>query len=67
MEQRRFGLTPRELPVVGVGSWYFDDGAPPVAVAELRDALHLGMTRIDTAADSQATSAQGADTDDPPE
>lgn len=49
MEQRRFGLTEREVPVVGQGTWYLDDAPRPVAIAALRTGLHLGMTHIDTA------------------
>jgi diketogulonate reductase-like aldo/keto reductase len=49
MERRRFGPTQREVPVVGQGTWYLDDGPRPVAIAALRAGLHLGMTHIDTA------------------
>jgi len=49
MEQRGFGLTQREVPVVGQGTWYIDDGPRPVAIAALRAGLDLGMTHIDTA------------------
>ena len=49
MEQRRFGLTQREIPVVGQGTWYLDDEPRPVAIAALRAGLELGMTHIDTA------------------
>ncbi|MGE0060233.1 MAG: aldo/keto reductase, partial [Dehalococcoidia bacterium] len=49
MEQRRFGLTQREVPVVGQGTWYLDDAPGPVAIAALRTGLDLGMTHIDTA------------------
>lgn len=49
MERRPFGRVPRELPVVGQGSWYIDDAHRPTAVAALRPGLDLGMTHIDTA------------------
>jgi diketogulonate reductase-like aldo/keto reductase len=49
MERRRFGLTQREVPVVGQGTWYLDEGPRPVAIAALRAGLDLGMTHIDTA------------------
>jgi diketogulonate reductase-like aldo/keto reductase len=47
--KQRFGLTQREVPMVGQGTWYPDDGPHPVAVAALRAGLHLGMTQIDKA------------------
>ena len=49
MEQRRFGVTHRDVPVVGQGTWYLDDRPRPVATAALRAGLDLGMTHIDTA------------------
>ena len=49
MERRPFGHVPRELPVVGQGSWYIDDAHRPTAVAALRRGFDLGMTHIDTA------------------
>lgn len=49
MEQRRFGLTQREVPVVGQGTWYLDDEPRPLAIAALRAGLDLAMTHIDTA------------------
>lgn len=49
MEQRRFGLTQHEIPVVGQGTWYLDDGPGRVAIAALRAGLDLGMAHIDTA------------------
>jgi hypothetical protein len=49
MEQRRFGVTPLDVPVVGQGTWYLDDRPRPVAIAALRAGLDLGMTHIDTA------------------
>jgi diketogulonate reductase-like aldo/keto reductase len=49
MEQRPFGLTQRQVPVAGQGTWYLDHGPRPLAVAALRAGLDLGMTHIDTA------------------
>ena len=48
MDLHRFGNTPREVPVVGQGTWYNDDD-PAAALAALRKGLGLGMTHIDTA------------------
>jgi diketogulonate reductase-like aldo/keto reductase len=49
MERRPFGLAPREVAVIGQGTWYIDDAHRPAAVAALRCGLDLGMTHIDTA------------------
>jgi diketogulonate reductase-like aldo/keto reductase len=49
MELRRFGLTQREVPVVGQGTWYLDDAPRSGALAALQAGLDLGMTHIDTA------------------
>ncbi|KQP10358.1 oxidoreductase [Methylobacterium sp. Leaf99] len=49
MEQRPFGLVPREVAVIGQGTWYIDDAHRPTAVDALRRGLDLGMTHIDTA------------------
>ena len=49
MEQRNFGLTKRAVPVVGQGTWRFDDVARDVAIRALHTGLDLGMTHIDTA------------------
>ena len=49
MERRPFGPVPREVPVIGQGTWYIDDAHRPTAVAALRRGLDLGMTHIDTA------------------
>lgn len=49
MERRQFGPMPREVPVIGQGTWYIDDAHRPSAVAALRRGLDLGMTHIDTA------------------
>src|SRR5579883_1199837 len=49
METRPFGPVPRDIPVIGQGTWYIDDADRPTAVAALRRGLDLGMTHIDTA------------------
>ena len=49
MEQRRFGPTRREVPVIGQGTWYSEADERREAVAALRAGLDLGMTHIDTA------------------
>jgi len=49
MERRPFGLVPREVPVIGQGTWYIDAAHRPTAVAALRRGLDDGMTHIDTA------------------
>jgi diketogulonate reductase-like aldo/keto reductase len=48
-ERRRFGSMPRDVPVIGQGSWYIDDAHRPTAIAALRRGLDLGMSHIDTA------------------
>ncbi|ACS43740.1 aldo/keto reductase [Methylorubrum extorquens] len=49
MERRPFGPGPREVAVIGQGTWYIDDAHRPSAVTALRRGLDLGMTHIDTA------------------
>jgi len=50
MEFRRFGPTKRQVPVIGQGTWYIDNGGDPAtAIAALQLGLDLGMTHIDTA------------------
>ena len=49
MEQRTFGPMPREVPVIGQGTWNIEDGDRTAAIAALRRGLDLGMTHIDTA------------------
>ncbi|NUZ04654.1 aldo/keto reductase [Piscinibacter koreensis] len=49
MQRRPFGTAPREVAVIGQGTWYIDDAHRPTAVAALRRGLDLGMTHIDTA------------------
>jgi len=48
MKRRPFGPVPREIAVIGQGTWYIDDAHRPTAVATLRPGLDLGMTHIDT-------------------
>ncbi|MFE7844845.1 aldo/keto reductase [Microbacterium sp. NPDC057407] len=49
MERRAFGPLPRDVPIIGQGTWYIDDAHRPTAVAALRHGLDLGMTHVDTA------------------
>ncbi|HVI29980.1 aldo/keto reductase [Hansschlegelia sp.] len=49
MERRPFGLLPREVAVIGQGTWYIDAAHRPTAIAALRRGIDLGMTHIDTA------------------
>jgi diketogulonate reductase-like aldo/keto reductase len=49
MEVRPFGVVKREVPVIGQGTWYLEDGDRADAIAALRVGLDLGMTHIDTA------------------
>jgi diketogulonate reductase-like aldo/keto reductase len=49
MEFRRFGPNKSQVPVIGQGTWYIDNGDPATAVAALQLGLDLGMTHIDTA------------------
>jgi diketogulonate reductase-like aldo/keto reductase len=49
MERRPFGVTLRDVAVIGQGTWNIDSVKRDVAVAALRDGLDLGMTHIDTA------------------
>ncbi|GEL43460.1 hypothetical protein MEX01_40510 [Methylorubrum extorquens] len=49
MERRPFGLLPREVAVIGQGTWYIDDAHRPIAVAALHRGLDLGMAHLDTA------------------
>lgn len=46
---RPFGMTGRDVAVIGQGTWYIDRGSRVDAVAALRHGLDLGMTHIDTA------------------
>lgn len=49
MPERRFGPTGRDVPAVGQGGWYIEQGRRDEAVAALRRGLDLGLTHIDTA------------------
>jgi diketogulonate reductase-like aldo/keto reductase len=49
MDRHRFGVTNREVAVIGQGSWYIDTGDPTFSVTALRLGIDLGMTHIDTA------------------
>lgn len=49
MERRHFGPGRREVPVIGQGTWYIDDGERRTVIAALRRGLDLGATHIDTA------------------
>ena len=49
MERRPFGPTKGQVPVVGQGTWYIDQGDRGSAVAALRRGFDLGMAHIDTA------------------
>jgi diketogulonate reductase-like aldo/keto reductase len=49
MELRRFGSTHREVPVIGLGTWYGEGDDMAVVVEALRRGIDLGMTHIDTA------------------
>jgi len=49
MERRPFGPSPREVAVIGQGTWYIDAAHRPTAIAALRRGIDLGMTHIDTA------------------
>lgn len=49
MRQRRFGGDPREVAIVGQGSWLIDQGDRASAVNALRRGMDDGMTHIDTA------------------
>src|SRR6202795_2022588 len=48
-KRRRFGPLPREVSVIGQGTWYIDEGDRAAAIAALRRGLDLGMNHIDTA------------------
>jgi diketogulonate reductase-like aldo/keto reductase len=49
MENRPFGSTRRQVPVLGLGTWMIEEDEPSRAQAALRRGLDLGMTHIDTA------------------
>jgi diketogulonate reductase-like aldo/keto reductase len=49
MQRRMFGPTGREVAVIGMGTWNFEQAPRPAAIAALRRGLDLGMDHIDTA------------------
>jgi diketogulonate reductase-like aldo/keto reductase len=49
MRQQPFGSGGPQVPVIGQGTWYIDQGNRKDAVAALRRGIDLGMTHIDTA------------------
>ena len=49
MQRRVFGPTGREVAVIGMGTWYFEQADRRTAVASLQRGLDLGMNHIDTA------------------
>ena len=50
MQQRRFGPTGIDVPVIGQGTWYLEQArARTAAIAALRRGLDLGLSHIDTA------------------
>jgi len=49
MQRHRFDSTGRDVPIIGQGTWYLEEGDPASAIAALRRGLDLGMTHIDTA------------------
>jgi diketogulonate reductase-like aldo/keto reductase len=49
MKYRAFGPTPRDVSVIGLGTWYLEAANRADAIAALRRGLDLGMNHIDTA------------------
>jgi diketogulonate reductase-like aldo/keto reductase len=49
MEQRPFGLTARQVAVIGQGTWNSDVNSRETAMRAIRWGVELGMTHIDTA------------------
>jgi diketogulonate reductase-like aldo/keto reductase len=49
MQQRTFGPTGRQVPVIGQGTWNMERDDRALAIAALRRGLDLGMTHVDTA------------------
>jgi diketogulonate reductase-like aldo/keto reductase len=49
MEHRRWGSMPRQVSVIGQGTWYIDRADRGSAIAALRRGFELGMTHLDTA------------------
>jgi diketogulonate reductase-like aldo/keto reductase len=49
MQKRTFGITGREVAVIGQGTWHIQAAGRRVSVAAIRHGIELGMTHIDTA------------------
>jgi diketogulonate reductase-like aldo/keto reductase len=49
MQQRPFGPTSVDVPVIGQGTWLFEQGPRAAAIAALRRGLDLGLRHVDTA------------------
>ncbi len=49
MQRRMFGPTGREVAVIGMGTWNFEQAPRAAAIAALRRGLDFGMDHIDTA------------------
>ncbi|WP_426747999.1 aldo/keto reductase [Myxococcus faecalis] len=49
MEQRVFGGTGRQVPVLGQGTWQMEEDDRDEAIRSLRAGLDLGLTHVDTA------------------
>jgi len=49
VNQRRFGPTGREVPVIGHGTWQLEQDDRRSAIAAIRRAVELGASHIDTA------------------
>ena len=49
MRKRPFGITRREIPVIGQGTWQIHNAGRRTSVAALQRGIELGMTHIDTA------------------
>ncbi len=49
MQTRRFGSLPRDVPVIGIGTWQMERDDPASAIAAIKRAIERGMTHVDTA------------------
>ncbi len=47
--KRRFGPQQCEVSIIGLGTWYIEEGDPAFAFATLRRGIDLGMNHIGTA------------------